>query len=223
METNMTYFKRALIVVLGLCISACYPLSSKFPLGNQKFDPALLGSWASDEGDTKFVFERKGRKKLSLRVHSNENDDEAALRYEIIPSKIDGKTYISVMQIFPKDSIKAFAKAEEISFSEAKKRLRNRDKRMNGYYLGHYVIESIPAGTMLTIKLINADSDVVAEALENGSLKGGQIDVMTEEGTEDDILYITSSKNKMTDLVKSHGDNPEALFDLEVANLIKEE
>lgn len=221
----MNFFKKTLILVLGLSLAACYPLSSKYPLGNQVKDKALIGIWEAEDEDIRFVFERKDGKTLSLTVVSTDEDEDGSqLNYLVTPSRIGGKTYMSVMQVFPKAAIQSFAKSEDISFREAKKRLGKRDKRANGYYLGYYEIKSTRGGPRLFISMMDTDSDIVEAALADGTLKGGPIEVMTEEGEKDDILFIKSSKKKLTAFVKAHGDDPEALFDLSVAeDLVKQE
>lgn len=213
----------AMALSLLIALTACYPLSSKYPLGGQRMDNELIGTWLDEDG-VELTFIRQDRKRLRAVLSSPDEDDFSA-HYLVRPSRIEGKTYMSITAVFPKESIEAYAKSEEITYREAKRALQGRDRRLNGYYLGYYTItkEEGDDGDVdrLAIYLMDSDSEIVAADLEAGKISGGPVEAKTEEGDTESILFLTSSAKKLTSYVASYGDTPEELFDFDVVDMVR--
>ena len=219
----MRLLKTATLAVAILALTACYPLSSKHPLGGQKMDSALLGTWTDDGDDgTSLTFTREDRRTLRA-VITDPDEDNGGMHYLIKPSLIGGKTYMSITQLFPRSTIEAYAADEEISFREAKRQISKRDSRMNGYYLGYYTITQEDDGERLELFLMDTDSEVVAADIEAGKISGGRIEVATgeEDGDTEEILYLTSSSRKLADYVLSYDEDPQILFDFDIVNMTR--
>ena len=220
----MSPLKSLVLCAVLMGLTACYPLSTKYPLGQQRMDPALEGTWTDDDG-TALTFIKQDRKRLRAILSSDDEDDIRA-HYLVRPSRIDGKTYMSITAVFPKESIEAYAASEEISYREAKKALQGRDRRLNGYYLGYYTItkdENDDGGKVdrLQIYLLDSESKIVAADIEAGKLSGGMVEAKTEEGASEEILYLTSSSKKLTSYVASHGESPDVLFDFDIVDMVR--
>lgn len=215
----MKSFRLLLIFIVTAGLVACVPLSSKNPFGHKANDPALVGTWANDE--FRMVIERKGRGRVNITLSSPDAEDDeqfgAGLPYSALTSRIEGENFMSVKQKWTRDLIKAYAKDEGISLAEARRNIRRRDKRLDGWYLAWYKITVVEEVDQLDIYLLDEDSEVVASALENGELRGGEITVTTEEGDETEILYVTSSSRQLDDFVSTHIDDLETLFDFDMA------
>lgn len=210
---------RFLIIPLILLVAGCYPLSSKYPLSNRASDSEILGLWQGD--GVELAVTRSGRYKLAFKFSSTEEeaDDPEFLFYSALTSRIEGKRFLSVMQVFPDEFLEEYARVEEISLSEARKRFKRRDKKMNGYFLGFYEIAEEDGLDYLTIYMMDDESKVVDAALADETLRGGKITVKNEDAVEDDILYLTSSSRTLTKFVAAHSEAPEELFDLDISRL----
>lgn len=213
----MSRTKMGLAGLIVLCFCACVPLSSKNPLGNLKSDPALIGTWESDE--FRMIIKRKGRARISIALHTVDDDEEFPLHYKVLTSRIEDLGFMSIKQIWPNDSIKGFAQEEEISVSEARAILRKRDDRLDGWYLAHYKIKSSSDGDELGIYLLDEDNETVIAALADQSLSGGTISVEEGDGFEEEILYLTSSTKSLTHFIARHTADTEELFKLDIDGL----
>lgn len=213
-----------LLVGIALMIGACFPLSSKHPLGNQTSDVRLVGTWVDEDGDeTQMVITRRDRKSYIAVISSldEDEDNEPSAHYLVKPSTINGKTYMSVMQVFPRANIREYARAKDVSFSDAKKALAKRDARMNGYYLGAYEIVKEDGKTWFRLAMMGMDNPRIAEAIEDGELKGGPVTVKDEDGDEDEILYLTSSSAALVDFVEAHEDELDDIFDFDILEMVR--
>ena len=220
----MSKTKRIPTIALAFLLTACFPLSSKHPLGLRTFDAQLVGVWQDEEVEMKFT--RSGRNKLTLKFSTLDEDvvsEPRSLYYSVLPSRIGGKRFISVKQFFPPEFLEDYASVNDISITETRRKFRARDKRMNGYYLGFYATREEDGLDHLELRLIDEESDIVKAALETRTLKGGLISVTDEEGEAGEVLYLTSSTRALTKFVAAHTDQVEDVFGFEIADLVRVE
>jgi hypothetical protein len=209
------------LVMFGLC--ACIPLSSENPLGNLKSDPALVGSWASEE--FRMDIKRKGRGKITIALTSLEGDDAArgSLQYSVLTSQIAGHGFMSIKQIWNSKSIKVFAGEAGISVKEARGLLKKRDKRLDGWYFAYYDIGSYMGRDILEIFLLDEDNPIIEAALEDKTLEGSRLSVLDPKNDNADhtseILFLTSSTKTLTNFMADHIDKRYELFEFEIGDL----
>lgn len=209
------------IIFLALLVAGCYPLSSKYPLGSRATGEELVGVWRGEDIELKVV--QSGRNLLTFKftaLDGDLEDEPNVLFYTALPSLIENERFLSVKQTFPREFLKEYAKVNDISLSKARRKFQKRDKRMNGYYLGYYDIVNTDGRDHLTIYLMDDDNEIVEAALEDGTLRGREIQAKDEDGEENEILYVTSSSRKLTQFVADHAGVPKNLFDLEVVEMI---
>lgn len=214
--------RQSAVVFLALFLTACFPLSSRHPLGNRVFDQQLVGVWQNDDVEMKFT--RSGRNTLKLKFSTLDEDtagEPKSLYYTVLPSQIKEKRFLSVTQFFPAEFLEDYAAVNDISYTEARRKFRNRDKRMNGYYLGYYEFREEEGLEHLEIYLIDEESEIVKTALESGILKGGTVVVYDEENEQGELLYLTSSSGSLTKFVGGHALEVKDLFGFEIADLVR--
>lgn len=208
------------LIALAFFLTACFPLSSKYPLGDRTSDARLVGVWQDE--DVEMKFSRSGRHKLTLKFSTLDEEavsEPRSLYYTVLPSQIDGKRFLSIEQYFPREFLEDYASVNDISIRKARRKFRGRDRRMNGYYLGSYEIFEEEGLDQLNMHLIDEESEIIKAALEEGTLKGGLISVKDEEGEEGELLYLTSPTRALTNFVVDHLDETDDLFGFDIAEL----
>lgn len=223
-EAAMSKTRQVPLLALTLFLTACFPLSSKYPLGERSSDARLVGVWQDE--DVEMKFSRSGRHELTLRFSTLDEEavsEPRSLYYIVLPSQINGRHFMSVKQYFPREFLEDYAAVNDISIRKARQKFRSRDRRMNGYYLGSYEIFEEEGLNHLDIHLIDEESKIVKAALEDKTLKGGLISVKDEEGEEGELVYLTSSTRALTKFVTDHLDETDTLFAFDIAELTRVE
>jgi hypothetical protein len=145
----MKTFCFTVAVMALLSMSACAPLASLHPLwdeGHAVLEPALAGSWISDENDEVFTITESGGNQYRLTYV----DGDSASRYEVHAVRLENRLFLDV---YPdKDTL---------------------EKRLEGelyvpYIPTHFFLKAVLEGNSLELALI--DDDAFETKLERGDV-----------------------------------------------------